>query len=266
MADSFFTMDADDDWFSPTDHCRGPWDPESCHAGPPSGLMARASERLVPEQRLVRLTVNLTRPIPVEGFRVESVIVRAGRTVTTTALTLVDRKGKAIVNARALHVREQPPVDLPTSTWDPPSLARSPVGDFPISESRHPLPNFTGDGVEVRYPPGNGPGGGPNTMWMRTVPLLDDEEPSGFQRICPLADCGNAVSRNAEPWEYTFVNPDLTIVLHREPLGEWLGAAAVSRWEPSGIGMSDALLFDEHGAVGRALQTLVITPHTPHTR
>jgi hypothetical protein len=35
----------------------------------------------------------------------------------------------------------------------------------------------------------------------------------------------------------------------------------VSRWEASGIGMSDSLLFDEHGAVGRALQTLVITPH-----
>jgi hypothetical protein len=56
------------------------------------------------------------------------------------------------------------------------------------------------------------------------------------------------------------VNPDLTVVLHRDPIGEWLGASSVSRWEPSGIGMSDSLLFDEHGPVGRAVQTLVITP------
>jgi hypothetical protein len=96
---------------------------------------------------------------------------------------------------------------------------------------------------------------------MRTVPLLDDESPSPFQRICPLADCGNAFSRNGEPWDYTFVNPDLTIVLHREPIGDWLGASSVSRWEPTGIGMSDTLLFDERGAVGRAVQTLVITPY-----
>ncbi len=258
MADSFFT--SDDDWFSPTDHCRGPWDPNSCHAGPPSGLIARASERLVPDQRLVRLTVDLTRPIPFAGFRVEAVIVRAGRTVTTTALTLVDEKGKPILTARALHVREQPSLDLPTTPWRPPELARSGAGVFPIRESRHPLPNFTGDGVAVRYPPGQGPGGGPTTAWMRTVPLLRDENPSPFQRICPLADCGNAFSRNAEPTEYTFVNPDLTIVLHREPVGDWLGSSSVSRWEPSGIGMSDSLLFDEHGAGGRALQTLVITP------
>jgi hypothetical protein len=259
MADSFFTSD-DDDWFSPTDHCRGPWDRDSCHAGPPSGLMARASERLAPEQRLVRLTVDLTRPIPFEGFRVEGVVVRTGRTVTTTALTLVDRRGKPIVTSRALHLRERPSVDLPTTPWDPPELAKSPPGVFPISESRHPLPNFTGEGVAVRYPRGNGPGGGPTTTWMRTVPLLDHEEPTPFQRICPLADCGNAFSRNGEPWDYTFVNPDLTVVLHREPIGEWLGSSSVSRWEPSGIGMSDSLLFDEHGPVGRALQTLVVTP------
>ena len=91
--------------------------------------------------------------------------------------------------------------------------------------------------------------------------MLGDENPSPFQRICPLADCGNAFSRNGETTEYTFVNPDLTIVLHREPIGDWLGSSTVSRWEPSGIGMADSLLFDEHGAVGRAVQTLVITPH-----
>ena len=152
----------------------------------------------MPDQRLVRLTVDLTRPIPFAGFRVEGVIVRAGRTVSTTALTLVDQKGKPILTARALHVREQSSVDLPTTPWNPPELARSGPGVFPIRESRHPLPNFTGDGVAVRYPPGNGPGGGPTTAWMRTVPLLGDENPSPFQRICPLADCGNAFSRNGE--------------------------------------------------------------------
>ena len=36
------------EWFKPTEYCRGPWDANSCHAGPPSGLIARAVEQLVP--------------------------------------------------------------------------------------------------------------------------------------------------------------------------------------------------------------------------
>jgi hypothetical protein len=95
---------------------------------------------------------------------------------------------------------------------------------------------------------------------MRTVALLPDEHGSGFQRICPLADCGNAVSRNAEPERYAFMNTDLTVLLHRPPTGDWFGMDSVSRWEPTGVGISDSLLFDEHGPVGRAIQTLLIRP------
>jgi hypothetical protein len=95
---------------------------------------------------------------------------------------------------------------------------------------------------------------------MRTIPLLAGEEPSPFQRICPLADSGNAIGRNAEPDEIGFVNPDLTVVLHRRPEGLWLGSEAVSFWQPTGIGLADALLFDHRGTVGRALQTLLLRP------
>ena len=95
---------------------------------------------------------------------------------------------------------------------------------------------------------------------MRALPLLPDETPSGFQRIAPLADCGNAVSRNADLDTFGFLNTDLTILLHRDPVGEWCGSDAVSRWEPTGHGMSDALLFDERGPIGRAIQTLIVSP------
>ena len=54
------------------------------------------------------------------------------------------------------------------------------------------------------------------------------------------------------------MNPDLTILLHREPQGEWLGTNSTGYWEDTGIGMADAQLFDESGSVGRALQTLLL--------
>jgi hypothetical protein len=214
---------------------------------------------LLPDQPLRRLTVDLTRPIPHAGFRIESAVTRPGRTVSTTEMTIVDGDGKPVITARGMHVAEGEPNDFPTTPYDTPVLAEARPGRFPIELAAHGLPMFRG-GVEVRYPPDEEPQPGPTRMWMRTVPLLPDEHGSGFQRICPLADCGNAVSRNAEPEHYAFMNTDLTVLLHRQPAGDWFGMDSVSRWEPTGVGISDSLLFDEHGPVGRAIQTLLIRP------
>jgi hypothetical protein len=255
MDGAFFTIDGE--WFRPTEHCRGPWDPTACHAGPPTGLLARASEALLPDQQLVRLTVELTRPIPYAGFRIDAVVTRKGRTVSTTEMTLVDVEGRSMISARGMHLAARDPGELPTAASSTPRLAESEPGAFPFAAGGHGLPMFS-RAVEMRYPPGDGPGPGPTRAWMRTVPLLADEVPSPFQRICPLADCGNAISRNADPLPITFLNTDLTILLHRPPVGEWLGMDSVSRWEPNGIGMSDSLLFDDEGPVGRALQVLSI--------
>jgi hypothetical protein len=255
MTGAFFTIDGE--WFRPTELCRGPWDPNACHAGPPAGLLARASEGLLPDQQLVRLTVDLTRPIPYAGFRIDATVTRKGRTVSTTEMTIVDVGGRPVVAARAMHIAASDPGELPTAPFSTPRLAESRPGAFPFTAGGHGLRMFS-EAVEMRYPPGDDPGPGPTRAWMRTVPLLADEVPSPFQRICPLADCGNAISRNADPLPLTFINTDLTILLHRPPVGEWLGMDSISRWEPNGIGMSDSLLFDDLGPVGRALQVLSI--------
>lgn len=140
-----------------------------------------------------------------------------------------------------------------------PRLADAVPGPFPITRSAHDLPGFCTDGsVEIAYPPGQDREPGPTTLWMRTIGLLPEEVASPFQRICPLADCGNAFSRYAEPWVTRFLNADLTIYLHRDPVGDWLGSKVAADWHPTGVGISDAALFDEHGPVGRALQTLVL--------
>jgi hypothetical protein len=258
-SESFFTLEHEHDreWVVPTDLCRGPWDPDACHAGPPTGMLARAAERLLPEQRLARITVDLIRPIPHAGFRITGEVTRSGRTVSTTHLSIVDADGRVAGNARTLHMAPQPETALPTAPSDTPRLADARPGVFAIRRGRHDLPMFSG-GVEMRYPAGEDHRPGPTTAWMRTVPLLPDEAVSGFARICPLADCGNAISRNAEPGPIAFLNTDLTVVLHREPVGDWFGMQSVSHWQDDGFGMSDSLLFDDRGPVGRALQSLII--------
>jgi hypothetical protein len=264
VPDTFFTVERDADgreWFSPTDHARGPWDPDACHGGPPTGLLVRALERALPGMRLSRISVDLCRTVPMAGFTIATEVTRAGRASANTAATILDADGKVRTTATGMHlaVADEPMFEgrLDNQRVGTPRLDEALPGDFPVGRLAHDRPGFRG-AVEVRYPPGEDDSPGLTTLWMRTVPLLPDEEMSPFQRISPLADCGNAFGRNTEPDQYQFINTDLVIALHRDPVGEWLGSRAGSTWQPTGIGLAEALLFDDEGPVGRALQTLLL--------
>jgi len=72
------------------------------------------------------------------------------------------------------------------------------------------------------------------------------------------ADCGNGISQRLSLLEYTFMNPDLTVTLHRPSEGEWIGLGARTDFQDNGIGIADTRLYDEHGPIGRGVQTLLI--------
>ncbi|MEE3067929.1 MAG: thioesterase family protein [Actinomycetota bacterium] len=244
----------------PTSLCRGPWDADSCHAGPPNGAIARAAEQALPGLRLVRLTTEIMKPIPMAGFTLTATVTKPGRTVATSRIELRDLDEELIAVSHSAHLasRTRQP-DIPTISIDPIPLEASTPGPFVLDASRHGSVGFI-DGVETRYPDGHDNSTGPTSIWLRTVPIFTNAPASGFQQICPLADCGNAISRNGEPLDFGFMNTDLSIHLHREPIGEWFRSEATSYWSPDGIGMADALLYDEQGPVGRAVQSLVISP------
>ena len=259
MAKDAFFSTQDGDWFVGNDGARGPWSADACHAGPVTGLLVRALEQVVPDKQLVRVTADYVRPIPMSGFRIEVECQRNRRAVAAATAQLVDAAGKVCATATSLHIIASDLERLPTTTITVPNRAEATPGNFVVETAHHDKPFFR-DSIEVLYPPGETNKPGPTTIWMRTPPLLAGETPSPFQRICPLADCGNGTSRNANLDEATFVNPDLTIVLHRLPETEWLCLSAVSFWEPNGIGLSQGTLFDERGPVGVATQTLIVQP------
>jgi hypothetical protein len=112
--------------------------------------------------------------------------------------------------------------------------------------------------MEIRVAAGRF-GSGAVTAWLRMrVPLLLGETPSPLQRVMVAADSGHGVSVVLDIRRYTFVNPDLSVHLHRLPAGEWVGLDAVTRPEPTGLGLCDIGLLDESGPIGRALQSQVI--------
>lgn len=240
---------------------RGPWSTEHCHAGPPAGAIARSIEMEAgAEKLLTRLTLDLIRPIPMAGFRVSVEVEREGRKTSIASATLADLNGKPCVTASALLIAPSQELDMPTADAPKPQLSSSTQGQFPLADrTAHELPAF-GSFVDVRYPEGQTPEPGPTQMWMKTKALIEGETPSSFQRICPLCDCGNATSRNAELKDITFVNPDLTIVMHRQTSADWFLSDAVSHWRRNGIGLAEARIFDEDGPVATAMQSLILTP------
>lgn len=254
---AFFVRDGD--LFVGNDGARGPWSVDACHAGPVTGLIVRALEEAVTDKQLVRVTADYARPVPMSGFRIDAKITRSGRAAATAKATLIDADGKVCATATSLHLVRSSFDNLPTARIAAPRREDATPGKFAVEHTHHDKP-FFGDSIEVAYPPGENNDPGPTTLWMKAPPLLDGEEPSPFQSVCPLADCGNGTSRNAELSDATFVNPDLTVALHRLPESDWLASSAVSFWEPAGIGLSRATLFDEKGPVGYALQTLLIQP------
>ena len=56
----------------------------------------------------------------------------------------------------------------------------------------------------------------------------------------------------------TGINADVTIALHRHPIGEWVCLESGSWVNPHGVGLAETRLHDERGPIGRALQTLLL--------
>jgi hypothetical protein len=97
-------------------------------------------------------------------------------------------------------------------------------------------------------------------LWFRMVrPLVAGEEPTGLQRLLVAADAGNGVGVALSVARYTFINPDLTVVVYRAPEGEWVGLDTRTTLDETGLGVADSALHDARGQVGRGLQTLVVT-------
>src|SRR4030095_2240936 len=88
--------------------------------------------------------------------------------------------------------------------------------------------------------------------------LVPEEAPTALQRVMIAADSGNGIAVVLDPTRYTFVNADLTVYLHRAPVGEWVCLESATPPEPTGIGLTRSRLWDLNGPLGWALQSLVV--------
>ena len=241
----------------PTELGRGPWDPNALHGGPTAALLARALERHDPGPAvfLARLTVELVRPVPLAPLRVVARTARAGRNVQALEGAVLAGDTE-VARATALRMRT---TELAFPDTNPPVAPPAP----PRDDAPPLFPTFDVVGYwtanDLQLVEGTWLEAGPGTAWIRLrVPVVDGEQPSPLQRVAAAADFGSGVGNPVRASDVGAINPDLTIHVHREARGEWIGLQSRAWAHPQGVGMAETLLFDEHGPVGRAVQSLLV--------
>jgi hypothetical protein len=256
--------------FEPTGHgflaaalTRGPWDERMMHGGAPSALLAHAIEQTEPgaaEMVVARLTIEFLGAVPVGPVEVATSLAKPGRRFQVVEATL-DAEGRPACLARAIRLRR---ATLPDAAALPPR----PAGDsaLPSPDTGQRWPQFVTSEAAMFYPDateirvvGGEMGSGHVIAWIRLRgELLPGVAPSPLARACAAADFANGLSAILPFDEWLFVNTELTVHLHREPVGEWIGLDARTTSDASGVGLASGVLHDEHGRFGTCAQALFV--------
>lgn len=260
---SAFYEPAGTDTFVASPATAGPWSARAQHGGPPSALAARAIERHEPDegQRLARVAVDILRPVPVGKVTVRTRILRPGRRVALLE-AVMEADGQEVLHARGWRIA------LSAGGPPAPALAAGRREALEVPDEQ-PLPAFF-DGrlagylsaIDWRFlSGGNFDAMERARVWARPkISLIPGEEPSPMGRALLIADSGSGVSAVLDPARFLFINVDLTVVLQRDPAGEWLLLDAASAIGDQGTGVAETILSDAAGECGRALQTLLVAP------
>lgn len=242
--------------FLPTESAGNPWG-ELTGGGPVAGLVARAVQRELadPDLLLARLTVDLHRPIPRRtGVAVRTRTVREGKRLRVLEVVL-HQDGTEVTRALA-HVlrRNQPESD--EVDGEIPFAGPDGITDGTLLPAGLGLRRGVHDVVQVRWL-SDQISGSPSRAWMRLpLPLLPGEPTSPLTQLAVLVDCISAASPVGAlfgPW----INSDITLYLHREPRGEWIGMEIERDVAQTGVGVARARLFDEHGPIGTAHEAVL---------
>jgi hypothetical protein len=240
-----------------TEATAGPWSAKSQHGGPPSALAARELELHEPDEgmRLARVAVDILRPVPVTTLTLRTRTLRPGKRVALLE-TVMEAGGQEVLHARGWRIGQT--ADLPVVSKG------TPVPAIPESAGPPAFPGGHIDGylsaIDWRLVSGSFGEEGPATIWGRPrIPLVADEEMTPMARTMLLADSGSGIGRVLDPRRFQFLNVDLTVILQRDPVGDWLLLDAVTTMGGQGTGLAETQLSDAVGAAGICIQTLLVT-------
>lgn len=167
--------------------------------------------------------------------------IRSGRRVVVVEAELQVEK-QLVARAIGLLLRASQEPDDGLRQQDP---LISPL-DEAVDAGLPPRPLHHANCIELRR-------AAKGAYWVRApLPLLPGFALEPAERAAIAADWANPAA-NFGGHDIGFINPDITLYLHRPPQGEWLGVGPASRNSSDGLAISDCPLVDRGGVVGRCL-------------
>jgi hypothetical protein len=263
------SLDAEVQRFLPTELGRGPWDDVSLHGGAIGALIAGVVETVPTLAPMMssRLTLEVERPVPLRPLAVSTTVLREGKRIQLVDIEVADEdEGRLACRARCMRQRIGD-VPLPVDGDLGPVLAlpEAPAGPdaaaprFSEWAGIDSLVRFHSHAVEHRLIAGSPDVPGPAVDWIRlTTDVVEGEPVTPTQRVAAAADFANGLSHVLDFRRYLFVNTDLTIALLRPPAGEWICLDSRTDHSTVGAGLSSTVLFDQHGFLGRSMQSLFV--------
>ena len=209
------------------------------------------------ELRIARQTIDLFRPVPFGQLDVDVQPIRRGRRVAVF-LSRVSCEGRPLTQATTLCLRGD--ASLGSVGADHSSEAPRPPGEAtPANVDRvgNRWVSYPGT-LEMRHLVSPG-GSEPPLVWIQAnAPVLADAAPSPAVRAASIADFVSPFA-NMQPGRSGYVNADITLHLHRPPIGAWHYLRIVSRGAADGVSTAQAVLGDERGAYGASSAASLIS-------
>jgi hypothetical protein len=242
------------DRFQPTTASRGPWDPKSLHGRVVVGLLGSLIEKNHggPDYVPARLTVDMYRLPGLDSVEVTTRLVRDGYRIKVVEAEFLSA-GVSMARASCQLLRRSRAPE--GAVWSPPNWAAPPP------ESIEPDPRQGPGGMWKVLPVAGVFGGtGPRQLWMaESRDLVDGEPLTPFGRVALAADFASPYANSGEN-RLSYINSDVTVYLHRPPIGEWIGFEVVNHHATDGIAIGECWLYDPVGAIGTATVAALARP------
>ena len=236
------------DSYEPRDPCRGPWDRETLHGRVIAGVMAHELETRYgdPSFQVSRLTVDMFRVAPYAPVRVTTELVRDGNRIKVVDATLWSGE-TAIGRSSALLLRR---ADAPDGeVWKRPGWIAPHPESLPKRESRNEGWEPAWETRAIDFDPASPT---PKRTWLReSRPFIEGVPLTPFVRCVLVSDFTNPVA-NSGTQGLNYVNADVTLYLHRDLVGEWIGAEVIHHESAEGVATGVCVLHDLSGAIGTA--------------
>lgn len=248
------------DTFESTSATASPWDLRMQHGGPPAALLARAIERVRPDETMAiaRITVEMLGSIPQGQIRTEASVLRPGRRVEMIEARLFANDTLA-VTAQAWRIRQDTgaTADMAGTQPDLPAIPEAPTQTRFFAG----VPEDWGYGraIDWRFVTGGYDANGPAEVWTRVrIPLVAGERTGAVSQMLIVADSTNGVSGELPMAEWLFIPPTVNLTVQRPAASEWMLLDARSTIGPNGVGLAQAQMYDEQGFIGVVAQPLLV--------